>query len=49
VQAERAESPASPSPRAQILAPSDVEPAQKLIARKFRLDHIVILPVCNLV
>jgi uncharacterized protein len=35
--------------RAQILPPSDLEAAQKLIARKYRLDRVLILPVYKLV
>lgn len=35
--------------RAEILPRGEVEPAQRLIARKYRVDRIVILPVYNFV
>ena len=35
--------------RAEILEPGELEPAQRLMARKYRVDRIVILPVYNLV
>lgn len=35
--------------RAEILPPSEVEPAQRLMARKYRLDRVLILPVYHLV
>ena len=35
--------------RAEILPAGDLERAQALIARKYRLDRVVILPVYNLV
>ena len=35
--------------RAEILASGELEPAQQLMARKYRVDRILILPVYNLV
>jgi PPOX class probable F420-dependent enzyme len=35
--------------RAQILPPSELEPAMKLMMRKYRVDRVVILPVYRLV
>lgn len=35
--------------RAQILPPEELEQAQELVARKYRLDRILILPIYNLV
>jgi PPOX class probable F420-dependent enzyme len=35
--------------RAEVLAPSDLEDTQKMIARKYRLDRVLILPVYRLV
>jgi uncharacterized protein len=35
--------------RAEILPPGDLEQAQKLMARKYRVDRVLILPVYNLV
>lgn len=35
--------------RAEILPPGEVEPAERLMARKYRVDRVLILPVYNLV
>ena len=35
--------------RAEVLPPDEVESAQRLMARKYRVDRVLILPVYNLV
>ena len=35
--------------RAEILPPEEIEPAQRLMARKYRVDRVLVLPVYNLV
>jgi uncharacterized protein len=35
--------------RAEVLPPADLERAEKLVARKYRLDRVLILPVYKLI